>query len=53
MKMNLRELIDAVCEEGYQKELLPLYPNEYLEKYSEEAERSALRVANRQHYRAP
>ena len=35
----------------YQKELLPLYPNEYLEKYTEEAERSALRVANRQHYR--
>ena len=35
----------------YKKELMPLYPEEYLKKYAEEAERSAKNVANRQHYR--
>ena len=30
---------------------MPLYPEEYLKKYAEEAERSAKNVANRQHYR--
>ena len=35
----------------YKNELLLLYPDEYLEIYTREAEQSALRVSNRQHYR--
>ncbi len=35
----------------YKNELLPLYPDKYLEIYTNEAEQSALYVSNRQHYR--
>ena len=35
----------------YKNELLPLYPDKYLEIYTKEAEQSASYVSNRQHYR--
>ena len=35
----------------YKNELLSLFPDQYLDIYTKEAEQSALHVSNRQHYR--